>query len=114
MAILSPNGVGVRALVSRWLARVEDVEEEKDTFQQRSQALVTQLAPYAARAAKNPGGTSATMISSLGPSVLGDLRADSDIVNGVVLRVTIQRVYLDNLEGLRLILDSVAAVVGPQ
>ena len=110
MAALSSEGIEVRALLSEWLTRVADVGEEKEGVRRATREVHIRLAPYAARARRGRAGMT-SLIAALGPAVLAELRADSDLVNAVVNKATVQEIYLRGLETLGGVLDSLAAVL---
>ena len=109
-AILSREGVQARALVSEWLTRIDDAEEDKASLWESAIAMQTQLAPCASRARRG-GGNVAELVSSLGPDVLAELRADSQLVDAIVLKSTNEQVYLRQLDGLSITLDSMEAAL---
>ena len=106
-AVLSSDGIAVRALLSEWLTRLADAEEEKQGLRMRNREVQGRLASYAARAGRGQTNLG-SMVTTLGPSVLGELRADSALVEAVVLKAAVQEVYLGNLQELGDILDSLA------
>ena len=110
MAALSSEGIEVRALLSEWLTRVADAGEEKEGVRLTTRAVHIRLAPYAARARRGRADMT-SLIAALGPAVLAELRADSDLVYAVVRKATIQEIYLRGLETLGGVLDSLAAVL---
>ncbi|HUE89788.1 MAG TPA: hypothetical protein VMO26_27235 [Vicinamibacterales bacterium] len=111
-ALLSADGIGVRARVSEFFARVSDADEEKEWFNQTSRDLQDHLATYAARAAEDGRGTVNEMAARLGASVLGELRMDEQLVRLVIQRGAAGEIYLRNLATLTALLESLSAQLG--
>jgi hypothetical protein len=110
-AILSSEGIAIRAMVTEWLARIADVDEEKVAFSDRTRAVQDLLAPYAARVADAGAARSCALIASQGPGILAELRRDSRFIEALVTRAGIQDVYMANLDNLRADLDSLSSTL---
>ena len=64
------------------------------------------LSAYASRSSSGGGGTVGEMLGRLGPAVLGEVRADNQLVRLVVQRTTILTLYTYDLERVGIALDS--------
>jgi hypothetical protein len=106
----SREGMVVRQVLSEWLTRVADADEEKQGLRARNEELQERLAPYAARAQQGTSGLGSRIVA-LGPSVLAELRSDSALVVEVVRKSATQEIYLRNLVALTSVLDSLAATL---
>jgi len=107
-AVLSADGIERRALVSEFSTRVSDASEEKEGFRARSAEVQEHLAAYATRAGNGGIGTMSEVTARLGPTLLGDLRSDDELVRRVILRAAVGQIYLRNLRDLSVLLDSLA------
>lgn len=108
-ALLSADGIGIRALVSDFVAQVADADEEKETFRGASVRVQDHLANHA-RATDSGGVTLIQMTALLGPSGLEQLRSDQEFVRLVMRRSNAGHIYVRVLEGtVGPLLDSLSA-----
>jgi ribosomal protein L34 len=110
-ALLSADGIGVRALVSEFLARMADAEEEKEWFRQMSREVQSRVAGYLTRATDGGRGILVERAARLGPSILVELRSDEDVMRHVTLRGAAGELYLRELTSLAGLLDSLNAQI---
>jgi hypothetical protein len=108
-AVLSADGIQGRALVSEFFTRVSDASEEKDGFRSSSRAVQEHLSSYATRAGVDGIGTVSEVTARLGPTLLGELRADDELVRLVILRAAVGQIYVRSLRGLSELLETLAA-----
>jgi hypothetical protein len=108
---LSRDGIAIRTRVTAWLTRVSDADEEKVEFRRRASEVQELLTSYAARTGRRGAALLPAMISSLGPSVMAEMRSDHALVERLILKAAVQRNYLSNLNALSESLDSLAAVL---
>jgi hypothetical protein len=111
-ALLSTDGIGVRALVSEFLARMADAEEEKEWFRDMSREVQSGVAGYLTQAPDGGRGILVERAARLGPSILAELRSDEDVMRHVVLRGAAGELYLQELTSLAGLLDSLEAQIG--
>jgi hypothetical protein len=110
-AVLSRDGIAIRARVSEWLTRVSDADEEKVEFRQRASEVQELLTSYAANTARQGAAILPAMIATLGPGVLTEMRRDQALVERIILKAAVQRNYLFNLNALAESLESLAEVL---
>jgi hypothetical protein len=108
-ALLSTDGIGVRALVSEFLARMADAEEEKEWFRQMSREVQSRVAGHLTQDTDAGRGILVQRAARLGPSILVALRSDEDVMRHVILRGAAGELYLSELTSLGALLDSIGA-----
>ncbi|NNF12054.1 MAG: hypothetical protein HKN72_02455 [Gemmatimonadetes bacterium] len=108
---VTAQGRRVRNLAARWVRVLEDAGEEKATLWDLGTRLTARLAPLAVPAAEAGQGFVHQIAARRGPSVLADLRRDSDFVAAALDKTHYQNIYLIELDQASGVLDSLQSAI---
>ena len=105
--LLDQEGIALRAAVDQWLQALSKALEERERLYDSRADVLGLLARYAIR--DSGDGMSYSIpaeVAGTDPGILGELRADDDLVAAVIEKAHWQRRYLDELQRVSAALNS--------
>lgn len=107
--LTSERGVAARTSVARWIAELEDADEEGQATRDLVMIVREHLSLYTVAEAKNGLSPLYDMVAQVGPHVLVRLRDDSVFVASLLDKTHHQVQYMSELDGAGAVLDSLVS-----